>query len=211
MVIVHINGIHRLVVYPCACIGAASLDEQCVAGGLYPSTFKAVETVFTYELLHDFNLASLECRTSASEYFSKLRRLTNPDFPDCVPNRHRELLRTARQFRHLKELVQFGFTTREAASSPGSLAIFCAACPQPDINLEENWEQDRRTWKFAMSFVADGNFVCVRQSKKGAGQDLFLKRGQGYFVESEEYKRHLRSASEEVEVRSRAGGEVTGF
>ncbi|EFI27486.1 hypothetical protein CC1G_15521 [Coprinopsis cinerea okayama7 len=199
MVIVHINGIHRLVVYPCACIGAASLDEQCVAGGLYPSTFKAVETVFTYELLHDFNLASLECRTSASEYFSKLRRLTNPDFPDCVPNRHRELLRTARQFRHLKELVQFGFTTREAASSPGSLAIFCAACPQPDINLEENWEQDRRTWKFAMSFVADGNFVCVRQSKKGAGQDLFLKRGQGYFVESEEYKRHLRSASEEVE------------
>ncbi|KAG2004567.1 hypothetical protein CC2G_003113 [Coprinopsis cinerea AmutBmut pab1-1] len=199
IVIVHVNGVHRLVAYPCVCPGAVPLDEQYLIAGLYPSTYKSVETVFTFQLLRDYNLAVLECCTSAGEYFSKLRRLTNPDFPDAVPNRHRELLRAARQFRHLQELVRFGYTTREAASKPGSMALFCAACPQPDVNLEENWEQDKKQWKFSMSFVADGNFVCVRQSKKGAGQDLFLKQGGGYFVESRAYKHHLASATENTE------------
>ncbi|KAG2008760.1 hypothetical protein CC2G_014154 [Coprinopsis cinerea AmutBmut pab1-1] len=186
IVVVHVNG-------------AVALDEQYLMAGMYPSTFKSVETVFTFQLLRDFNLAVLECCTSAGEYFSKLRRLTNPDFPDTVPNRHRELLRAARQFRHLQELIRFGYTTREAASKPGSMALFCAACPQPDVNLEENWEKDKQQWKYSMSFVADGNFVCVRQSKKGAGQDLFLKQGEGYFVESRAYKHHLASATENTE------------
>lgn len=25
---------------------------------------------------------------------------------------------------------------------PGGLALFCAACPQPGVNLPEGWEQD---------------------------------------------------------------------
>ncbi|KAG2021211.1 hypothetical protein CC2G_006466 [Coprinopsis cinerea AmutBmut pab1-1] len=194
-VVVHVNGVHRLVIQPCVCPGGPPLDEQCLMAGLYPTTFKSVETVFTFEVLHDYSLAVLECCTSAGEYFSKLRRLTNPDFPDSVPNRHRELLRAARQFRHLQELMRFGFATREAACKPGSMAIFCAACPQPDVNLEKNWEKDKQH----MSIVADGNFVCVRQSKKGAGHDLFLKQGQGYFVESKAYKHHLASATEITE------------
>jgi hypothetical protein len=31
---------------------------------------------------------------------------------------------------------------KEAALVPGSLAIFCPACPQPGINLPEDWDQD---------------------------------------------------------------------
>ena len=27
---------------------------------------------------------------------------------------------------------------------PGSLAIFCPACPQPGINLPEDWKNDER-------------------------------------------------------------------
>ncbi|EAU82874.2 hypothetical protein CC1G_05496 [Coprinopsis cinerea okayama7 len=199
MVLVHTNGIHQLAVYQCLCPGAPSIDEQCVLGGLYPSTFKSVATVFTLELLQDFTLASLECQTSASDYFSKLRRLTNPEFPDSVPDRYRELLRASRQFGYLQELMRFGCPAKESAVAPGSLAFFCAACPQPDVNLEPGWERDSESWKYTMSFIADGNFVCVRQTRKGSGQDLFLKQGQGYFVGARAYKSYLNGAREDIE------------
>ena len=31
---------------------------------------------------------------------------------------------------------------------PGSLAIFCPACPQPGINLSEDWKNDERRCVF---------------------------------------------------------------
>lgn len=37
----------------------------------------------------------------------------------------------------------FGHDT-ETEVQPGSLAIFCPACPQPGINLPENWKKDQK-------------------------------------------------------------------
>jgi hypothetical protein len=28
----------------------------------------------------------------------------------------------------------------------GMLGLFCAACPQPGVNMPENWENDPRGW-----------------------------------------------------------------
>jgi hypothetical protein len=36
---------------------------------------------------------------------------------------------------------------QKAASQPGALAIFCPACPQPGINLPDDWHKDpKRYW-----------------------------------------------------------------
>ena len=57
---------------------------------------------------------------------------------------------------------------------PGSLAIFCPACPQPGINLSKEWDQDPKKyvalkpignlglmvtrWLYTRSIVINGNF-----------------------------------------------------
>lgn len=162
MVIVHTNGIHHLPAVPCICHDAPSEEIQFLKMGFFPSTYQDIKTVFTFHLLDDYLLDNLECKTSATHYFSKLRRSTSMAFPTSVAvscflffhllfnlticsinkDRYRELLRAGRQWRHIKEKKWFGFGHRTAEPGPGEMALFCAACPQPGINLPETWEQD---------------------------------------------------------------------
>ena len=60
-----------------------------------------------------------------------------------LKNRYRELLRVSRQWRDLVTRKRFGFAhDRDKKPGPGDLALFCAACPQPGINLPDGWEND---------------------------------------------------------------------
>ena len=73
------------------------------------------------------------------------------EFPDALPDRYRELLRVIRQWRNLKQQQNAGLAyTGQSNTKPGGLALFCPACPQPDINLPADWQedQDRYTYMF---------------------------------------------------------------
>ena len=52
---------------------------------LFPSTTMKPQTAFTFDVLDQFLMDELECKTSASSFYSKLRRLTNSTFPDSLP------------------------------------------------------------------------------------------------------------------------------
>jgi hypothetical protein len=54
-----------------------------------------------------------------------------------------ELMRVSRQWRDLINRKRFGWAHKkpEPDGLEGSLALFCPACPQPGINLEENWKE----------------------------------------------------------------------
>ena len=58
-------------------------------------------------------------------------------------NQYQALLRVSRQWGHLRELMRMGsgYPGSEPLSD-GSLALFCPACPQPNINLPEDWAED---------------------------------------------------------------------
>ena len=43
------------------------------------------QTAFTFNVLDEFLIDSLECKTSAFSFYSKLRRLTDNAFPDTLP------------------------------------------------------------------------------------------------------------------------------
>jgi hypothetical protein len=58
---------------------------QLMMAGLFPATFHNPKTAFTFRVLEDFHLDNLECKTTASQFFSCLRRLTNDEFPNTVP------------------------------------------------------------------------------------------------------------------------------
>ena len=85
MTIVHTSGVHYLPIVFCRCSGAAAKDIQLLRAGLYPSTYKSCQTVFAFQLLDDYLLENLECKTSATHYYSKLRRVTNFVFPNSIP------------------------------------------------------------------------------------------------------------------------------
>jgi hypothetical protein len=138
LLLVDSSGLISLPTIYCACeANERKPDEDMLDLQLFPVSYIKTKTVFTFRCLDDYRLSNLECKTSAYHYFQKLRRLTNPALPQSVPNRYHEFLRATRQWRNLKLRKWFGFGHRLELLSPrkGSMALFCAACPQPGVNL----------------------------------------------------------------------------
>ncbi|KAF8262976.1 hypothetical protein EI94DRAFT_1599801, partial [Lactarius quietus] len=126
MTVIDRSSIHEIGVSWCRCPGAPERDLQ---------------------VLEDFHLDNLECKTTPSQFFSHLRRLTNDEFPNTVPDRYRELLRVCQQWRALISRKKFGFGyNRNEEQKLGSMAVFCALCVQPGINLPENWREYKKRY-----------------------------------------------------------------
>lgn len=79
------SGVHEIGVSWCCCLEAPEHDMQMIMVGLFPATFQNPKTAFTFQVLEDFHLDNLECKTTPSQFFSRLRRLTNDEFPNTVP------------------------------------------------------------------------------------------------------------------------------
>jgi hypothetical protein len=141
LLIVDASQLLSLPVVYCACEATSDPDMQFLDLQFFPASFKEIKTVFTFRCLDDFRLSNLECKTSAYQYFQRLRRLTNPAFPNSVPNRYAELRRVSRQWRNLKLRKWFGFSHRMETPGRGQMALFCAACPQTGVNLPANWQE----------------------------------------------------------------------
>jgi hypothetical protein len=138
--VIDISGVHTFSATWCRCNNSIPAYQQALELGMYPASFKRVQTVFTFKVLDDYLLQNLECKTPAMNYFSLLRRRTNPLSPKSVKDRYRELLRVSRQWRHLMQLKKYGYGFGDQQPTSGRVATFCAACPQPEINLPDNWK-----------------------------------------------------------------------
>jgi hypothetical protein len=79
------SGVHEIGVSWCCCPEAPERDMQLMAAGLFPATFHNPKTAFTFRVLQEFHMDNLECKTTPSQFFSRLRRLTNDEFPNTVP------------------------------------------------------------------------------------------------------------------------------
>jgi hypothetical protein len=139
----HTNGAHYLPLAFCNCQGGMDHLNDMIAGKMFPATHTKIQTIFTTTLLDDFRAANLDCKTAAYNYYEKLRRLTCPVRPESVPmSGYPHLRRLARQWRFMKRLKWAGCGNDGRAPKAGELAIFCATCPQPGINLPEDWKED---------------------------------------------------------------------
>ena len=58
-----------------------------------------------------------------------------------MQNMYKQLLRASRQWRDLKNRMEFGLGHQPGIdAADGSMAIFCPACPQPGVNLPDDWK-----------------------------------------------------------------------
>lgn len=140
--IVATTGIHHLPLVICISDDGADPVMDAFSAGYFAASFKNPKTFFTFDVLDDFRMANLESKTTPYSYFQGLRRKTNPLFPRQVPNRYAELRRLSRQWRKLKKLKWHGFGHETRPSGAGDLALFCPSCPQPGVNLPDDWEAD---------------------------------------------------------------------
>ena len=85
MVVVDTDGIHEISVTFCECDDGYREDLQILDLGYFPATTQRPRTMFTQRVLDDFLLSNKECKTSARNYYNKLRRTTNDAFPHMVP------------------------------------------------------------------------------------------------------------------------------
>ena len=54
-------------------------------------------------------------------------------------------MRVSRVWRDIWARIQAGFGhSPEEQVKPGSLALFCPTCPQPGVNLPNNWRDDEK-------------------------------------------------------------------
>lgn len=210
--IVHVNGIHHLALVSCACRGHENVPLDLMFSGLVPTSFVRFRTLFTVAVLDHFRLSNLELKASAYQYFHFLQRMTMPTAPTQVINFYHELRRLSRLWRWLKRMkwAGYGHSSLEPSHdnitepsrpdpmdpSPGELAIFCPACPQPGINIPSNWKDDEERWKYCRFFVADGNFKADHVYYKKAVEDVWLGEGGGMIPNRKDYKEFLENAKE---------------
>jgi hypothetical protein len=143
--VVHSNGLHHIAMVSCQCHGQEYLPLDLVASQLLPASFKRIRTLFTAQALDMFRLCNLELKASAYQFYQLLRRLTRPMAPGDVINLYREFRRMSRIWRWMKKLKWAGYagsTKTVSEVDAGGLAIYCPACPQPGINIPNDWKDD---------------------------------------------------------------------
>lgn len=127
-------------------------------------------------------------------------------------------MRVFRQWRNLKLRKWFGTAYEDRDPGPGDLAGFCAACPQSEINLREDWESDidgyeiifmrfnstknASRYKYSRDLVLDGNFSADQTKMKRPDDDVHLTNGDGFMVRESSYQDHIRTAQEVKQVRT---------
>ncbi|KAK7678294.1 hypothetical protein QCA50_018642 [Cerrena zonata] len=198
---VHASGVHELRIRPCRCILGKDIPifDQMLYMGLYPASRKKTRTVFTFEALDDYDLENLETKASAAKHYDKLTRLTANAFPTMVPNRYRELLVISREWRNLKARQRAGYAYSSTDAIPaGGLALFCPACPQPGVNLPDDWQSDPDRKKYMRTLLADGNFKQDHLRMKYDSDDVPLSDGHGYMVTRAPFEEYLASTSDPV-------------
>ncbi|KAF8131231.1 hypothetical protein EV363DRAFT_1296616 [Boletus edulis] len=198
LTIVDTTGIHYLTINYCRCPDSPPAYMQLFRNKLFPATLDQPRTAFTFHVLDDFIRDNLECGTSGSNYFSKLRRITSNIFPHLVPNRYRELLRVSRIWRLLKLLKWKGFGHRNREPKQGELALFCPSCPQPGINCNPT-DEEVSSWKYTRTLVMDGNFKAEHMHDKRPEDQIWLMDGLAYMVGRSEYQSYLKATHHPLE------------
>ncbi|KAF8816373.1 hypothetical protein BYT27DRAFT_7221526 [Phlegmacium glaucopus] len=187
ILIVDASGLISLPAIWCACLEKAEeAGRPDDAEQMLAASYEKIKTVFSFHCLDDYRLSNLECKTSAYQYYQKLRRLTNPAFPHSVPNRYNEFCWATRQWRNLKLRKWFGIGHRLVTPSKGSMALFCAACPQPGVNLPAD-HMTRYT-----AFVVDGNFTANHIKQTRPHDDVWLIDGEGMMTARVPYASHIK-------------------
>jgi hypothetical protein len=79
------TGLFSRQVIWCRCPARQEKDLQLLEQRFFSATAKHPSMAFTMDVLENFHLDAMECKTSAFNFYSKLRHLSSGAFPKDMP------------------------------------------------------------------------------------------------------------------------------
>ncbi|KIM74802.1 hypothetical protein PILCRDRAFT_14111 [Piloderma croceum F 1598] len=83
---------------------------------------------------------------------------------------------------------------------PGDCAVECPACPHPERNLPEGWEDvpEYIRWLYILIITIDANFR-LKLKEKGILNDPALRDGWAHWTRSQPYGAYIAKYGHQVE------------
>ncbi|KAJ3710096.1 hypothetical protein C8R42DRAFT_648974 [Lentinula raphanica] len=189
--VVHSNGVHGTRISFCNC-GSGSRVEQLMRARLFPSSLEEPQIAFTFTVMREYDIHSLQGKIPAYDYVLSLRRLTDNIHMDRVNDPYQPFMLAARAWRYLKAQIRLGgvfkINERYLPHRPAnSLIVQCPMCPDPAINMVGDW------WNTPLHY-RDGNCKMSQFHKNSTNEDKSFYRGNSYFPPLTPYKDFLESA-----------------
>ncbi|KAJ7684861.1 hypothetical protein DFH06DRAFT_970627, partial [Mycena polygramma] len=213
-VTLHTNGIHEVELDFCGCELANKSgppEVQLLRAGWFPATHERPHTAATFAVLDQFHQETLQAKVTMYDFYGVLEKLTS-NVGVKPPDRYHEWIRMCREYRHLMMLKRGGRLVAynpsgAAGTKPGELAIECPACPRPGINLPEGWENAPPEKRFLYTFflALDACFRLKRRLVSNELRDPGLGTGWAYMLENEEYRKYLRTVTDQKEMNTCSG------
>ncbi|KAH7919139.1 hypothetical protein BV22DRAFT_1134058 [Leucogyrophana mollusca] len=206
-VVVDIQGVHDVGLDFCGCETAKTRTKQLLRAHLFPSTSVDPKSAATFRVLEQFHLLSFESKVSAYEFYESLARRTDNTGLVATKDRYEPFMRMVREWRHLKMLKRAGRghdPDGVDATKEGACAVLCPACPHPNKNLPDGWENVSLTkrWLYALFVAIDANFRLKRKFVSSDAADPGLSAGLAYFVPEKAYKAHLQTNTSYLQEKS---------
>ncbi|RXW17173.1 hypothetical protein EST38_g8682 [Candolleomyces aberdarensis] len=110
--------------------------------------------------------------------------------------------------RYLKLLKRSGrghdSTQLASQTLPGECALLCPACPHPNINLPDGWEDEPPETQYihGLNLALDCNFRLKQKKVSNEKADPGLNKGCAYIVEDIAFRKFLEGHANEVEPKS---------
>ncbi|KAJ6567629.1 hypothetical protein DFH09DRAFT_1247212 [Mycena vulgaris] len=183
-------------------------------GGLccrFPDPRVLTMTVLEMPLIYrTFRLQNVVGNMNVPDFITAIERQTNVTAStgmDWVPHRYKEFMCMSRQWAFLMCAVRAGRLhdpTGIAGTLQRALAVICWACPHDGRNLPPDWRTVDAKFAFLyMLLVAvDANFKLKNRMRANEHPDPPLGPGWGYFVNPDDYRKHLKNYIPEKDISS---------
>ena len=64
--IINRSGVHKIGIRWCCCLNASKCNMQLMTAGLFSATFQNPKMAFIFQVLEEFHLDNLKCKTTSS-------------------------------------------------------------------------------------------------------------------------------------------------
>ncbi|KAJ7017500.1 hypothetical protein C8F04DRAFT_1279279 [Mycena alexandri] len=183
MTVIHTMGIHQLRYRYCNCTCSCTLGDnqhlvQLLHNRWYPATVTDPATCVTFNVLNLFHLLNVVGNVNCHDFMGSLERLTDAAGStgmDWMPDRYKQFVRMSRQYTFLQSCKRQG-----RSHDPAGLAA--------------------TQFLYMLIVAVDANFKLRNCLRKNEINDPSLGPGWGAFVESTDYKAHLKNYVAEKDI-----------
>ncbi|KAJ7148083.1 hypothetical protein C8R43DRAFT_1129237 [Mycena crocata] len=206
-VIIDEHAVHEVLLDFCGCGKGGSHTKQLMLARLYPATVAAPRTAATFNVMDRFELLAFESKCSAYEFYHSLARGSDNTGLKPPPDRYHEFRRMTREWNNLDMLKKAGCGHNPngiEGTAPGGCGLLCPACPQPNKNLDDGWQNaaEEKQFLYALFLALDANFRLKRKDVSTEEKDPGLGDGLSFYGEVTRYMAHVREHWDEPQERS---------